>query len=328
LAHAGIPVFKAISYFGTAILSAPRPTALSELVGWGFHFSNGVGFAVMYALLVRRPRWWTAVGWGVLLEAMMLATPYAEVFGYRRSWSFVATSLGAHVVYGLGLWLGLLRCPALVDAPDAVASARAPWRGRALAAWLAAPAVIGVIAVDFHSLHAASIPASPPPYLGPGLLVTWHTPEPDRIGAIWLTSRFIDSAARFHFVEPMSRIPYGTPFDVPEADIRRSTTRSTFEVLLDRSGKSSDPALRRLARFCHATEVQPWRIDPGGEDGELARALTARLGECPALGACLDRGLAWFDETYARLSRSSVVGLPEEGSRSRGSEERGGQPGP
>ena len=60
LAHAGLPVFKAISYFGTVILSVPHPPVASELVGWSYHFSNGVGFALMYTLLVHRPRWWTA----------------------------------------------------------------------------------------------------------------------------------------------------------------------------------------------------------------------------------------------------------------------------
>src|SRR5437899_3630835 len=107
IAHAGIPVFRAISYFGTVFLGQPKPTLASEVVGWAYHLSNGVGFGLMYATLFSRPRWSTAVAWGILLELSMLYTPYAEVFGYQRTWTFFAITMGAHVCYGLGLWAGL-----------------------------------------------------------------------------------------------------------------------------------------------------------------------------------------------------------------------------
>jgi hypothetical protein len=107
IALGGLPVFKAISYFGTLITGQARPTVLSELAGWSYHLSNGIGFGLIYAALIGRPRWWTAVLWGVTLEAAMLLTPYAEVFGYKLSSKFVAITLGSHVVYGIVLWLAL-----------------------------------------------------------------------------------------------------------------------------------------------------------------------------------------------------------------------------
>ena len=76
----GLPVFKAISYFGTVIVDTPAPSPLSEVIGWTYHFSNGVGFGLMYAVLVLRPHWLTATLWGLVLEGAMLLTPYAEVF--------------------------------------------------------------------------------------------------------------------------------------------------------------------------------------------------------------------------------------------------------
>src|SRR5438093_792641 len=103
IAHAGIPVFRAISYFGTVFLDQPKPTLASEVIGWAYHLSNGVGFGLMYATLFSRPRWWTAVGWGVFLELSMLYTPYAEVFGYQRTATFFTITMGAPVCYGLGL---------------------------------------------------------------------------------------------------------------------------------------------------------------------------------------------------------------------------------
>lgn len=292
VAHAGVPVFKAISYFGTVILGVERPGLASEVVGWSYHFSNGVGFAMMYAVLVRRPGILGAVAWGVLLEAAMLSTPYAEVFGYRVSPAFLAVTISAHVCYGLGLWASARLLPG-----------RAGGRRSLLAAaWLAGPLAVALIAADFHRLHAATIPASPPPYIGPRLYVTWNVPEPDRIGAVWLMKRFVDPGASFHLVEPMSRVAYGTPFDLPEAEIRRHPNRSTFEVLLERTGRAGEPAMQALARMCYVTEIRPWALASAEAERRLAEALAARLGDCRDLRACLDAGLAWFDEVYARLS--------------------------
>jgi len=302
IAHAGVPVFKAISYFGTVILAVSRPTPASEIVGWTYHFSNGVGFALMYTLLVSRPRWLSAVLWGVGLEVAMLMTPYAEVFGYRRSPGFIAASLAAHVCYGVGLWLAArYYYRRRGEARGADGRGRTGGMARLAAAWMAGPLVIALIAADFHHQHARSIPASPPPDIGPNLFVTWNVPEPDRIGAIWLVRRFLRPDARFHFVEPMSIVSFGTPFDLPEAQIRRSQNRSAFDLALDRAGRQDDPALRPLARMCYMTEIRPWALASDDEARRLAEGLAARLDGCTDLERCLDEGLAWFDETYAEL---------------------------
>lgn len=294
LAWSGAPVFKAISYFGTILLDVPRPTPASEVVGWAYHLSTGVGFAMMYCLLVRRPGWLGAVVWGVGLEVAMLLTPYAEVFGYKRSLVFVATSLSAHVVYGLGLWGATRAWP---EPPPAGGAAAAGARPRALL-WLAGPLVVALVAIDFHRLHARTIPVSPPADLGPGLYVTWNVPEPDRIGALWAMRRFTNPGARFFFVEPMSSVRFGTPFDIPEADVRRSINRSAFESVLLSAGRTDDPALQPLRRLCYLTEIQPWALASDPEAQRLASALGDRLGDCRDLARCLDAGIGFFEETY------------------------------
>jgi len=306
LAHADLPVFKAISYFGTTILSQARPTIASEVVGWSYHFSNGIGFAVMYTLLVGRPRLVSAVLWGVSLEAAMLVTPYAEVFGYRRSSSFFAITVGAHVVYGLVLWLACtygVRRLHLGQLPGRIRRVQA---GLHFAVWSTTPLLIGLIGADSYQMHATSIPNSPPPYIGQHLYVTWNVPEPDRVGAIWLMQRYVDQRARFHFIEPMSSIGFGTPFDLPEAEIRRYHNRSTFQVLLERTDKASDPAMQRLAEFCYVMEIHPWAVGSQSELLGLVDSYSERLGSCTTLDRCVDEGLAWFDETYETL-RSQVL---------------------
>ncbi len=301
IAHAGVPVFKAISYFGTAILAVPRPTLASECVGWSYHFSNGVGFAMMYTILFRRPAWPSAVLWGVGLEVVMLLTPYAEVFGYRRSPGFIATSLSAHVFYGLALWLAARHYLGRAGEAPLSGRRRAAGAFRLGALWLTGPLVIALVAIDFHRRHAETIPVSPPSDIGPDLYVTWNVPEPDRIGAIWLMRRFVNPQARFHFVEPMSLVSFGTPFDLPEAQIRRSQNGSAFDAALERAGRQDDPAMRPLARLCYMTEIRPWGLASDDEARRLAERLAGRLEGCADLDVCLDAGLAWFDEVYAEL---------------------------
>jgi hypothetical protein len=306
LAHAGAPVFKAISYFGTLLLNVPRPTMASEIVGWSYHLSNGLGFAVMYALLFARASAVTAVVWGVLLEVLMLLTPYAEIFGYGRSAGFIAVSMGAHVCYGLGLWASMRY---LSRRSAEVRPLRTRERGLMAGAWMAGPVALALIAADFHNLHASSIPTSPPSDLGPDLYVTWNVPEVDRIGAIWLMRRWVNPRARFYFVKPMSRVAYGIPFDLPEAEIRRSYALSTFETTLRKIEKENEPAMVLLARMCHRSEMQSWLAPSSGPETGLLDEVNRRLAGCRELDACLDQGMAWFDETYARLSRPPSSGV-------------------
>jgi len=298
IAWSGMPVFKAVSYFGTVIVGGTRPTLASETLGWTYHLSNGVGFGLMYAVMASTPRWWTAVVWGLALEAAMLITPYAEVFGYVVSRQFVAISLSAHVAYGTALWVALRYWVAGTAfgaahvrrlLPIGVASALVP---------------LGIVAVaaDFHTRHAAALPASPPAYLGPHLYVTWDVLEPDRLAALWVLRRFVDPEARFHFVRPFTVTVHGRPFDTPEAEIRRSGTRSATELLVEEHGPHQDNRIARLAGVTHLYEITPWMLPADLDGAALGRALTAAGEGCepPAVQPCAERALAWLEAWYAR----------------------------
>lgn len=297
VAVAGVPVFKAISYFGTVMLGQPTPTLATEVAGWTYHLSNGIGFGLMYAVLVERPRWWTATLWGLGLELCMLLTPYAEVFGYKVSNQFLSITIGAHVVYGVVLWAGLRYW---LGGRSFGTALRPPASRLALLLALV-PLGIGGVAWDFHARHVATIPPSPPPYLGPHLYVTWNVLEVDRIGVLWLTRRYADPEARYHFVEPFTQIRHGKPIDTPEAEVRRMGARAATEVLVERLGLDGDPKLALLARTAHLEEITPWMRPADPEAFALGQEVIAAAGDCarPATGDCVERAFQYLDEWYA-----------------------------
>ena len=105
-----LPLFKVFPQFGAMILGRAESNSLAAiLVGWAYHFSNGVTFGVMYAAMVNgqwRSRWPVAVVFSVGLELAMLFTPYPATFGIRVTETFVVVTLTAHLIFGVTMgWL-------------------------------------------------------------------------------------------------------------------------------------------------------------------------------------------------------------------------------
>lgn len=107
---AGAPLFTVFARFGELLLGATEPRWLVQALGWSYHFSNGAALGIMFLALVTRPTpralFWGAVGWALLVEAMLLLTPYAPFFGLPLNGQFIALTVSAHLVFGvaLGLW--------------------------------------------------------------------------------------------------------------------------------------------------------------------------------------------------------------------------------
>ena len=111
-----LPLFGVFPQFGLMVLHGQISTDVrwhtvdtqAQLVGWAYHFSNGMTFGVMYLALVGnavRRSWWWAVALAVGLEIALLLTPYARFFGIEVTWTFVAVTLSAHLVFGIVLGL-------------------------------------------------------------------------------------------------------------------------------------------------------------------------------------------------------------------------------
>src|SRR5947209_2133231 len=90
-----------IAFLGQPV-EQPHYSAAAQVVGWTYHFSNGITFGVMYLALLgdAARRHWL---WGALLaagiELAMLLTPYSS-FAIRLTAAFVAVTLIAHLVFG------------------------------------------------------------------------------------------------------------------------------------------------------------------------------------------------------------------------------------
>jgi hypothetical protein len=103
----GAPLFKVFPRFGELLLGATEPRWLVHGLGWAYHFSNGAALGIMFLVLAscfRRPAlFWGAVVWAVFVEAMLLLTPYASLFGLKLNGRFLFLTASAHVVFGVVL---------------------------------------------------------------------------------------------------------------------------------------------------------------------------------------------------------------------------------
>lgn len=91
--------------------------------------------------------------------------------------------------------------------------------------------------------------------------VTRQNAHVDRTACPWLITRFIDAAAKFVFV-PAKSDPAtldGHTFDMRGAEYSHEGDCCTFEVMVERHGLTSDPALVEMGRIIRDADVPPSR---------------------------------------------------------------------
>lgn len=109
-----LKLFKVFPRFGAMILGEPIEQAhystAAHVLGWIYHFSNGATFGAMYLAVVgdaTRRHWAWAVFFALILELGMLLTPYPAVFNIPVTARFVAVTVAAHAIFGVGLGLSV-----------------------------------------------------------------------------------------------------------------------------------------------------------------------------------------------------------------------------
>jgi hypothetical protein len=138
--------------------------------------------------------------------------------------------------------------------------------------------------------------------------LTRERPKTDRVACPWLIRRFIDPEAEILY-EPAERVleaaerEKARSFDALGAEFTHRGGKCTFEVLLEEFGLLGDPALVRLARIVHATDIEgELGTDPLGP-GLLAIAEGARDVEPDDL-KLLERESFVYEALYAWCRRN------------------------
>jgi hypothetical protein len=91
--------------FGELIIDQPRDSTAARVVGWSYHISNGLTFALCYTLVAGRARWWWGLLYGLTLESLMVVM-YPTGFGLSRgNEDFLIVSFLGHATYGSVLGL-------------------------------------------------------------------------------------------------------------------------------------------------------------------------------------------------------------------------------
>ena len=101
--------FGAMPIFGSLMTGLPVTSHIAIIVGWIYHFWNGISFGMMFALV--RPRGGALPGfiWGLGLQTLMFIT-YPRFLEVRlNDPGFVAMGLIGHSIWGIVLGIGVRR---------------------------------------------------------------------------------------------------------------------------------------------------------------------------------------------------------------------------
>ena len=134
--------------------------------------------------------------------------------------------------------------------------------------------------------------------------VTRRNPFVDRMASAWLIRRFIDSQARFEFLEAermVAAVPNGVSFDVPGGDFTHEQDRCTFEVLLEAFGLRGK-VLRKMAEVVHDLDLKDGKFANPQASGVETILLGIRRTAKDDRDA-LEEGIKTFERLYAALSK-------------------------
>ena len=88
--------------FGMLITGARVESMRAIVVGWGYHFWNGLGFGIMYTLVAGPAHWAYAMLWALMLELAWLTAMPAAV-ELRLHAGLVIVGVIGHLAYGAAL---------------------------------------------------------------------------------------------------------------------------------------------------------------------------------------------------------------------------------
>lgn len=101
--------YKAMPLFGSRITGRPTDDGIAVLVGWLYHFWNGISFAVMFTLVRPRGGWFIGLLWGLGLQIFTILVYPSFLEARLDDVGFMVTGLVGHSIWGAVLGASLQR---------------------------------------------------------------------------------------------------------------------------------------------------------------------------------------------------------------------------
>lgn len=127
---------------------------------------------------------------------------------------------------------------------------------------------------------------------------TWDVIELDTCASAWLIKRFVDADAEFKFYPKGEFIAEGTPFDTPDAELRRRQGESTFECIINKYN-IKDPRLIEIGKLIHEIEINYWGSDFSPKGKELNDKINKIITENNQPEKKIKEAFIIMDELYA-----------------------------
>lgn len=129
--------------------------------------------------------------------------------------------------------------------------------------------------------------------------VTRRDPHIDRLATAWLVRRFVDSAARFRFVDPAGSVvkPGERSFDMVGAEFTHEGDRCSFETMCGRLGLKGG-GLRQLAEIVHDLDLKDSKFGRADAAG-VQRLVDGLSVSHPDSAARVAAALPVFDVLFA-----------------------------
>jgi len=139
--------------------------------------------------------------------------------------------------------------------------------------------------------------------------VTWKGAEPDKGASAWYLKRFVRHDVRFREVDAgLLDLGAGMPFDVPQADFRRTHKLAVYEQLL-RAYPVTDPVARRLGDIIHDIEINLWQPKKFVESSVIETAALEYSKSRVDGSIPLPCYVAWFELIYSALQENGALAI-------------------
>jgi len=129
---------------------------------------------------------------------------------------------------------------------------------------------------------------------------TWEGFEVDKCASIWLFKSFINKNSEIKFFPKGTIISKGTPFDTPDAKLRRYHNMSTYETIL-KQYNLIDPKLLYIGKIIHDIEINIWDRKVIPETYIVKNDIINIIMKSKSNDRIIEKSINYFDLLYKNI---------------------------